>query len=656
MRKHTIASLMSLTAFLAVASVYGHDDVIGTRFVAPEGEDEGICDNNHHPCQTLQYALSKVGAGDAIKLAAGSYDLSGVDIERLALGKEGVRGGYSAEDHFRIQDAETHQTRMAGVPDELRNNFLAHGFTVVDANGAPLPRIVMPKLLAPTACANGRAGTFPCHNVDFLGQVQLQEIPTQPVSASNLWGFVDLDDNREYAVLGHRTGTAVIDVTTPASPVVVGNIPGNQSSWREVKVYQVRDPASGTHRAYAYVSTEAPGGGLQIIDLSNLPTSISLANTLTEFSTSHTLYISNIDYASNAALPGQQAFLYIAGANVAGGAFRIYDLANPVSPVLVTPSPAGAGYMHDSTSMLITDNRTTQCANAHNPCEVLVDFNENAVELWDVTEKNAPVRLSTTTYPTATYVHSGWPSADSRFIIVHDELDELRRGLSTQIYTLDVGDLRTPSLVTSYTGGTTTTDHNGYTIGNRYYVSHYKRGLVIFDSTNPAALREIGSFDTYLSPAANSAGTDGAWGAYPFLPSGTLLVSDIENGLFLLKKNETLPPPTGTTPTPPAPPAPSPPSSGGGGGGSLDLAVLILLAGFAMLRARRIRQRSSHGLPARRFTLPVDALQPRGRQRHPPAGRLVGPVAQLRRRGRLPELPPHRAPRLRSRHHAFRPG
>ena len=342
--------------------------------------------------------------------------------------------------------------------------------------------------------------------------------------------------------MGHRNGTVVVDVTVPGTPVIVGNVPGNASLWREVKVYQESTPVGGRRPTYAYISTEAPGGGLQIIDLTNLPASVSLANTLSEFSTSHTLYISNVDYASMTALPGQQAYLYIAGANVAGGAFRIYDLVDPENPALVTPSPAGSGYMHDSTSMLITDNRTTQCANAHNPCEVLVDFNELSVDLWDVTDKAAPVRLSTTTYPTATYVHSGWPNENNRFIIVHDELDELRRSLNTHIYTLDIGDLRAPNLVTSYLGGTTSTDHNGYTIGNRYYVAHYKRGLVIFDSTTPTALTEIGSFDTYLSPSANSAGTDGVWGVYPFLPSGTLLVSDIENGLFMLAKNETLPP------------------------------------------------------------------------------------------------------------------
>jgi choice-of-anchor B domain-containing protein len=576
------------TALLFAGGIAAHPDASGTRFVAPSGVDEGDCDVNHDPCRTLQYALTRVRPGDAIKLAAGTYELSNVDLEALAVGKEGVRGGYSAEDHFQIQNAEANPTRVSGVPDEYRNNFIAHGFIVVDASGDVLPRLIAPKVLTPTACSSGVAGPFPCHNIDYLAQVQLQEIPTQPTSASEVWGFVDADDQREYAIMGHRNGTVIVDVTSPGTPVVVGNIPGNPSLWREVKVLQVAQPG-GPHRAYAYVTTEAPASGLQIIDLTRLPDGVSLVNTLAEFSTSHTLYISNIDYATNVALPGRQPYLFIAGSNVNGGAYRIYDLSDPVTPALVTTAPAGTGYMHDSTSMLITDNRTTQCAAAHDPCEVLVDFNETSVDLWDVTDKSAPVRLSSTSYPTATYVHSGWPTADQRYIVVHDELDELRRGLRTQIYTLDVGDLRTPSMVTSYIGGTTTTDHNGYTIGNRYYVSHYKRGLVIFDVSNPQALSEIGSFDTYLSPAANSAGTDGAWGVYPFLPSGTLLVSDIENGLFLLKKNETLPPPTTTPPGSNDPP--STPRAGSGGGGALrgigDFALLILLAGFAMVRARR---------------------------------------------------------------------
>ncbi|MEO8019271.1 MAG: choice-of-anchor B family protein [Pseudomonadota bacterium] len=575
--------ILALAVLLPAGVMYAHDDVVGTRFVASTGADTGDCDDNHEPCRTLTYALTQVQPGDAIKLAAGLYDVSGIDVEGVLLGKEGVRGGYTPDDHFRVQNAESNLTRVSGVPDGFRNNFIAYGFTVVDEKGDPLPRIIMPKLAAPTACVNDLAGGFPCHNIDYRAQVQLQEIASAPTSASEIWGMVDLDDNREYAILGHRNGTAIFDVTNPGTPVQVGNIPGNQSLWREVKAYQVFDAALGKHRAYAYVTTEAPGGGLQIIDLTNLPNSVTLAATMPEFSTSHTLYISNINYATNAALPGQTPYLFIAGSNLAGGAFRIYDLSNPTSPVLVTPPPAGTGYMHDSTSMQITDGRTTQCANAHNPCQVLVDFNETTIDIWDVTDKAAPVRLSSTGYPTASYVHSGWPTADNMFIISHDELDELRRGLNTQIYTTDLADLRAPTITTSYTGPTTTTDHNGYAIGNRYYLSHYKRGLVIFDLTNPRALTEVGSFDTYLSPAANTAGTDGAWGTYPFLPSGTLLVSDIENGMFLVRKNETLPPPGPPVVSNPPPAV----GGGGGGGGAFDALVLILLAAFAMLRARR---------------------------------------------------------------------
>jgi hypothetical protein len=168
---------------------------------------------------------------------------------------------------------------------------------------------------------------------------------------------------------------------------------------------------------------------------------------------------------------------------------------------------------------------------------VLVDFNENSVDLWDVTNMEQPFLLSSTSYPNVRYTHSGWPSADQRSLFIHDELEEIQLGLNTRIYTMTLDDLRAPSVVTSYIGPNTTTDHNGYSKGNHYYVSHYRRGLVVFDATIPNQLKEIASFDTFLAPAADSAGTDGAWGVYPFLPSGSVVVSDITNGLFVLKDN-----------------------------------------------------------------------------------------------------------------------
>ena len=495
-------------AFIALcgvaAAAVAHDDVAGTRYVAQEGRDADDCDDRAAPCRTLAYALGQTMFGDAIKVAAGHYDLSRIDIESLLFGKQGLRGGYSTADQYHTENAEVNRTIVTGVDPEWRNTLVAHGFLPVDANGDPLPAQAV-QAQAATGCLNGAAGRFPCWNIDFHAQLSLQDFSSQPASLSNLWGFVDADDNREYAIVGLNNGTAVIEVTDPDHPREVGFIAGVFSSWREAKVYQLFNATSNRHEAYAYMSTEGSDGGLQIIDLSNLPASVTLANTLRDFATSHTLYISNVDYATNKALPGQQAFLYVAGANVAAGRFRIYDLVDPANPRLVTTNP-GLGtdtpYMHDSTSLLIVDNRTTQCAAAHNPCEVLVDFNVERVELWDVTDKAQPAHLGGATYPNARYIHSGWPSADGNFIIVHDELDELRvSGLHTSIYTMDIGDLRTPTFVTSFTGASTSTDHNGYTIGNRHYTSHYKRGLVIFDSRSRRVCGRRVTSTRFLRPA-----------------------------------------------------------------------------------------------------------------------------------------------------------
>jgi choice-of-anchor B domain-containing protein len=605
-------------AALLTGLTYAHPDVIGTRYVAGGGSDVGPCDDNHAPCRSLLYAIQHAEPGNGIKVAAGTYDVTGLDIGAGFFGKEGIRGGYTADDHFHDQDPLANATYLKGVEDpRYAPLLLAAGFVALDANGQEIPREVV-QSQPPATCTNGMAGQFPCWNIDFLSQVPLTSFNTQPLplSAANLWGFVhDCDAvDREYAVIGLNTGTAVVDVTDPANPVHVGIVPGVTSAWREVKVLQVEAPGSNCDDAYAYISTEGPGG-LQILDLSNLPTTVTLANTLNDYSSSHTLYISNVDYATNKVLPGRTPFLYVAGSNLLNGRYRIYDLTNPTSPQLVTVNPGNAAltetrgfYMHDSTSLLITDNRTTQCANGHNPCEVLVDFNEQSVDLWDVTDKANPAFLSRTIYQNARYTHSGWPTADQQFLIVHDELDEVQvPGLLTSIYTLDIRDLRNPSPTVSYTGTTTTTDHNGYTIGNRYYVSHYKRGLVIFDVTNPLALREVGFFDTLTFPAENTSGFNGSWGVYPFLPSGTLLVSNIEGGLFVLRRNET----TATPPTPPAPPAPPPPAGGGGGGGVIGGWMLLALAATAAA----VFSRSSPGSAPR--SRPVRAAAPARLRRRP---------------------------------------
>jgi choice-of-anchor B domain-containing protein len=605
MRYALLLRVLALTA-LVTGITYAHPDAVGTRFVAGSGSDVGPCDDNHEPCRTLVYAIEHAGPGNGIKVAAGTYDVGGLDLAAGFFGKDGIRGGFTPNDHFQTQDPVTNVTYLRGVSDRrYAPLLLAAGFVALDPQGVPFPREIV-QAQPPAACSQGAAGQFPCWNIDFLSQVPLTSFSSQPASAANLWGFVHecTTGNREYAVIGLSNGTAVVDVTDPATPVEVGTVQGVASSWREVKILQVETPGRDCDNAYAYLSTEGPGG-LQILDLSNLPNSVSQAGVLNDYRTSHTLYISNVDYSTNKAIAGRTPFLYVAGSNVESGRYRIYDLTNPTSPRLVTVNPGNAAltesrgfYMHDSTSLLITDSRTSQCASGHNPCEVLVDFNEQSVDLWDVTDKASPVFLSRTVYQNARYTHSGWPTADQQFLIVHDELDEVQLpGLPTSIYTLDIRNLRNPVPTVSYTGTTTTTDHNGYTIGDRYYVAHYKRGLVIFDVGNPLALREVAYFDTFTFPGENTCGFNGSWGVYPFLPSGTLLVSNIEGGLFALRRNEST-----TTGTPPAPttacgsaPPPVEDEDDGGGGaiGEWMLLALAALAGAVLSRRRRFSRRAA---------------------------------------------------------------
>lgn len=520
-----------------------HDDSIGARYVDLQGLNAADCIEHHEPCRSIQYALSRAEPGNTVKVAAGIYDMSGVEPETFLFGVIHAQGGYEPGGHFDSQDPSAYPTILVGVDPRYRQAAMRFGFKWAPDLGSALLGLVddspAPALQAtavvPANCVQGQAGQFPCRNVDFQAQIPLAQFSSRPTSAANVWGFVDLNDNREYAVIGLSNGTAVVEVTDPASPREVATITGRTSSWREVKIYQEFHVPTNRFRAFAYVTTEADNAGLQVINLGGLPNTVTLATTLNDTGSQHTDYISNIDYATNMALPGTQAFLWLAGSNVGSGSWRVYSLASAAQPQFIRQAPAGTQYVHDATSLLITDQRTTQCAIGHDPCEVYVDFNESTVDLWDVTDKAQPVRLSSTPYADASYTHSGWPSADQRHIFVHDELEEIRRGIFTQIYTMNVDSLINPFIVASYQGPDTTTDHNGYTKGNLLYVSHYRRGLVIFDATIPQQLREIGHFDTFLSPSANTAGFDGAWGVYPFLPSGTILVSDINNGLFILR-------------------------------------------------------------------------------------------------------------------------
>jgi choice-of-anchor B domain-containing protein len=542
--------IVAVVSTLAISSVALADNDQPPLFVAPSGMDSGSCQDVASPCRTISYALKRVGKNGQIRVAEGSYALAEVeDVVYLVSGAIDVRGGFRQTDRFAVRTGA--ETTLVGVPFEFADELASRGFRVI-ADSKGISRDLASKTQAliatqaslksdtrATACVGGSAGAFPCSNVDLLAHIADR---TSNARGADIWGFMDLNSNREYAIVGYSIGTAVFDVTDPEDPREVGFIDGQRTTWRDIKVYQFWNSADERWNAHAYITADDATDGLFIIDLSQLPHQISRIEYSSDFAAAHNVYLADTEFSTGLSLSGETPTLILAGSNISDGRFRSYTLGNPASPDFIagpaTPSDQPGNdrvYMHDAASMIVTDARKdSQCVNAGGAthCDVLFDFNEATVDIWDVTVPSNPVRLSRTPYENADYVHSGWWSEDKQYLFVQDETDERDRGLNTTLRAFSISDLTAPTLAGSWTGPTTAIDHNGFVRGNRYYMSNYARGLTILDISDPASPQTVGRFDTY--PSSDMVGFPGAWGTYPFLPSGNLMISDIDSGFYMV--------------------------------------------------------------------------------------------------------------------------
>ncbi len=506
--------------------------------VAGNGSDTGNCQETGAPCRTIGYALRKVGKNGQIKVGGGSYELSDVaDVVYLLSGAIDVRGSYT----------EGSRSTLVGVAPEFAAQLETKGFNViVDTKGTYREIVATQASLksnaAATVCAGGFAGNFPCNNVDLLAHIADR---TGTARGADIWGFMDLNTHREYVIIGYSIGTAVYDVSNAEQPIEVGFIDGQTTTWRDIKIHQFWNASTARWNAYAYITADNASDGLFIIDLSQLPHRIARLAYASDFTEAHNVYLTDTDFSTGLSITGDAPMLILAGSERSDGRFRIYSLANPAVPAFVaapaTPPGQPGGdrlYMHDAASMIVTDARKdTQCVNAGSSdhCDVLFDFNESTVDIWDITVPSNPQRLSQTPYSNSRYTHSGWWSEDQQTIFVQDELDERDRGLVTTLRAFSIANLTAPSFLGTWTGPTNAIDHNGFVRGNRYYMSNYSRGLSILDITDAASPSLVGRFDTY--PSSDGVGFPGNWGTYPYLPSGNIALSDIDSGLYMVADN-----------------------------------------------------------------------------------------------------------------------
>lgn len=391
---------------------------------------------------------------------------------------------------------------------------------------APITPSQIPNSIAfPDAvlCENGFAGEYPCDGYDLLAHIPLSVFGV--AKGNDSWGWTDPQTGKEYALMGTTENTSFIDITDPTNPIYLGNLPAATvaSSWGDVKVYN----------NHAFIVTEADSHGMQVFDLTRLR---NVANP-PEIFTADALY-TGFGSAHNIVINEESGFAYAVGAKTFDDAAFSFDggphfvnIQNPTNPM------AAGGYSDDAYShdaQVVTYNGPDT---EHIGKELLIGSNTNEVVIIDISDKSNPIQLSTISYTDIGYTHQGWFTEDQRYFIVGDELDELNFGFNSRSIVFDLQDLDNPSIKMTYIGPTTAIDHNGYVKGDTFFLANYTAGVRMLDISNIDGnqMQEIGFFDTF--PTDNSAIFSGAWNVYPYFESGNIIISDINAGLFIIRKS-----------------------------------------------------------------------------------------------------------------------
>jgi choice-of-anchor B domain-containing protein len=362
-------------------------------------------------------------------------------------------------------------------------------------------RFCVPALLTAVLLVPGAAEAQVMRNFTLLSHVN--EYPTAPnflpYAYSACWSYIH-PDGREYAILGVASGVAIYNVTDPTTPHRVGYFAGPPSIWREMKSY----------RNWIYVVTEGEGlgEGVQIIRMTD-PEAPVLVNTYAVgFTHSHTI-----------SLDTTRAILLCNGTRDAAEnnvGMHVLSLANPESPVEIARWPAAPYsvppdlYVHDSEPI---GNRL-YASNIYVGTERVFDFTNPA----------APTPIAAWTYSGAFYTHSAWPDPTGNWLYVTDE----QNGQPLRVF--DISLLGSPQLSDALTSNPVAIVHNPRVKGQELYLANYTEGTRALDLSDPGHPAEFGWADSYPGP---SGGYSGVWDVCPYFPSGIVIASDMQTGLYV---------------------------------------------------------------------------------------------------------------------------
>ena len=322
---------------------------------------------------------------------------------------------------------------------------------------------------------------------------------------NDVWGYVD-STGTEYALVGMQNGFSVVNLSDPANPTESFFIPGTQSTWRDIKVWD----------HYAYVTTDEGNDGLLIVDLNDMTgATFTYSNNDNSgnfmFSKAHNLFIDEYGKA------------YIFGGDVGGSlennaGVLILDVTEVSleQENIVLPEILGLFdnfYLHDGMA-----RGDTLWGSA---------VYEGKFFAIDVSNPSEPVifndSLAFHQTPNA-FTHNCWISDDGNFLFTTDE----QSGAYIAAYDVsDLSNIEEIDRIRSSPEIATVVPHNAHVHGNFLVTSYYRDGIVIHDISNPSNMVEVGHYDAY---SGGGDGMDGSWGAYPYLPSGLVLSTEINSG------------------------------------------------------------------------------------------------------------------------------
>ncbi|MBL4698248.1 MAG: choice-of-anchor B family protein, partial [Phycisphaerales bacterium] len=367
--------------------------------------------------------------------------------------------------------------------------------------------------------ATPRGGGFDSLDVTLLSHIPLNNFAgLSIITGSDCWGYVS-PTGREYAIMGVDGGYGFVEITDPTNPDVIELITGPSSLWHDVKVIG----------EYAYGVSEG-GSGIQVMDMSDIDNgNVTLVRNWTGggYSTTHNIIVNE-----------EAGTLWLSGSNIGNGGLIHIDISNPELPSI--DGGWTEMYVHDAQVVNwhggeFDGREIAFCAGGFSG-----GFSSTGLRIADVSDPNNTQTLSTLFYPNAGYAHQVWLSTDRKFLYLNDELDEGASVSVTTTRVINVEDLANPFLVGTYTTGLPSIDHNLYTRDGVVYQSNYTSGLRIFDALDPANPVEVAYFDTH--PESDNATFNGTWSNYPFFPSGNVIISDFERGLFVVRVDAQLRP------------------------------------------------------------------------------------------------------------------